>query len=390
MSLGAGQAILFAPNDLGMRSNESPIAQSDPSDSSSKAARIDSDTGRQIPAPIGQGYLHVQSRLRITRDGGHSILAVPDSGAIRLGHVPGRSQIIDVHENENMEHGISGTSSLAGSVAAEATDISPFQTKTMDRSGDSGFDVQAPPFVSSSSLPRPFPSQPDTTAPSRQIEISVLIDYLTRERDGLGVDKVSMDQVIEKLNRGFPTLSVDELRGVVHRVTQDGLVIVISKTLLEWVMLASPAENVPAGSIRPSAPLAQETSAPLPGQYYRHPNATSNTSCVHASSSTVPTTRVITCTGKQSHLLPLIKYIQAVHGDPNHDTSQGLSVNSIKTHFETFSPGLYESQSTKKLKAYKRVASEAIAAGLLVSTKGTPGTSKLSRVTLVPGAQYSL
>lgn len=40
-------------------------------------------------APIGQGYLHVQSRLRVTTDGGHSILAVNDpEHTTRFGRVP--------------------------------------------------------------------------------------------------------------------------------------------------------------------------------------------------------------------------------------------------------------------------------------------------------------
>ncbi|KIP08577.1 hypothetical protein PHLGIDRAFT_44166, partial [Phlebiopsis gigantea 11061_1 CR5-6] len=68
VSLGTGQAILFAPNGVGLRSG----SERAPSPDSSTAVE-DSDT--PSPAAIGQGYLHVQSRLRITRDGGHSILA---------------------------------------------------------------------------------------------------------------------------------------------------------------------------------------------------------------------------------------------------------------------------------------------------------------------------
>lgn len=37
--------------------------------------------------PLGQEYLVVHSRQRITRDGGHSFLAVQDEGHTRLGRV---------------------------------------------------------------------------------------------------------------------------------------------------------------------------------------------------------------------------------------------------------------------------------------------------------------
>jgi hypothetical protein len=60
MSLGTGEAILFSPNGLAAR-----IQKADYQTSS-----------RLVPTRIGQGYLIVRSRLRVTRDGGHSILAV--------------------------------------------------------------------------------------------------------------------------------------------------------------------------------------------------------------------------------------------------------------------------------------------------------------------------
>jgi hypothetical protein len=48
----------------------------------------DEDAGSLIPIPLGRGYLVVRSRLRVTRDGGHSLLAVQDSHhATRLGRV---------------------------------------------------------------------------------------------------------------------------------------------------------------------------------------------------------------------------------------------------------------------------------------------------------------
>ena len=42
---------------------------------------------------LGQGYLHVQSRMRLTRDGGHSILAVDGS----LGRVTTRLKRVSTH-----------------------------------------------------------------------------------------------------------------------------------------------------------------------------------------------------------------------------------------------------------------------------------------------------
>jgi hypothetical protein len=60
MSLGTGEAILFSPNGLAAR-----LQKAD-----------DQTNSRLVPTHIGQGYLIVRSRLRVTRDGGHSILAV--------------------------------------------------------------------------------------------------------------------------------------------------------------------------------------------------------------------------------------------------------------------------------------------------------------------------
>ncbi len=49
------------------------------------------DTGNGIVAPLGQGYLLVRSRFRVTRDGGHSILAVSDpDSTTRIRPVSGR------------------------------------------------------------------------------------------------------------------------------------------------------------------------------------------------------------------------------------------------------------------------------------------------------------
>lgn len=363
-----------------MRSDESPTAQFDQFDPSSEAARTDSGAGRQIPAAIGQGYLHVQSRLRVTRDGGHSILAVPDAGATRLGRVSGRSQVTDVHGS--MEHSIGRTSSLSGLVTAEATNTSPFHATVKKEAGGSDLDVHEPPYTPVSSLPAPFPIQTSTPTPLRPIEIAALIDYLTWGREQLGIVEVSMNYVIEELRRRFPTSSVEELRGIVLSAAQDGLVLVSSNELGEWVMLVPQARTAPAEDTRLSESRVQGTSAILPGRYNSDiPSAASD---FHASSHTTPVPRVITCTGEHSHFLPLVKFVLAAHMDPGQDTTRGIKISLVQKHFKQVSPGRYGT----KLKLYRRAVSEAIAAGLLADAKETG--QELSRVTLVPGAQYSL
>jgi hypothetical protein len=68
LSLSTGHAILFSPNGLCVKSSD------------------EKDESRV--STLGQGYLTVRSRLRVTRDGGHSLLAVQDAQhATRLGRV---------------------------------------------------------------------------------------------------------------------------------------------------------------------------------------------------------------------------------------------------------------------------------------------------------------
>ena len=64
---------MFAPNGLGVRGAvENSTSQWD----GDSGISVSDDMG--TVAPFGQGYLLVQSRQRVTRDGGHSILAVSD------------------------------------------------------------------------------------------------------------------------------------------------------------------------------------------------------------------------------------------------------------------------------------------------------------------------
>ncbi|THG98001.1 hypothetical protein EW026_g4117 [Hermanssonia centrifuga] len=72
VSLKTGEAVLFAPNGLGRRDDE----------------EADTSTSLASVAAIGEGHLIVRSRQRVTRDGGHSLLAVrnPET-TTRLGRV---------------------------------------------------------------------------------------------------------------------------------------------------------------------------------------------------------------------------------------------------------------------------------------------------------------
>ncbi|EIN14675.1 hypothetical protein PUNSTDRAFT_140908 [Punctularia strigosozonata HHB-11173 SS5] len=83
VSLRTGEALLFAPSGLSVR--EIPTGTMDGVDQAISVSRK--------TAPLGPGYLHVRSRLRITRDGGHSMLAVRDPVLnTRIGPVASRTE----------------------------------------------------------------------------------------------------------------------------------------------------------------------------------------------------------------------------------------------------------------------------------------------------------
>lgn len=63
---------MFAPSGLGVKAGASSHSTS----SSASSSHLRSGGG--FVAPFGQGYLLVRSRQRITLDGGHSLLAVPN------------------------------------------------------------------------------------------------------------------------------------------------------------------------------------------------------------------------------------------------------------------------------------------------------------------------
>lgn len=62
------------------------------SDEATAASEVDEVVTNRHVASIGAGYFHVHSRSRVTRDGGHSILAIPDpDSTTRIGRVHTRS-----------------------------------------------------------------------------------------------------------------------------------------------------------------------------------------------------------------------------------------------------------------------------------------------------------
>ena len=85
VALQTGQAIMFAPNALTVRNRPAAVSGWGP-ETEAGQPRTEGTV-----LPIGQGYFFVRSRYRVTRDGGHSLLAVDDPAATtRLGRVSGK------------------------------------------------------------------------------------------------------------------------------------------------------------------------------------------------------------------------------------------------------------------------------------------------------------
>jgi hypothetical protein len=74
--------VLFCPNGLAVKSTSTSGTGGESNDTQNAAKAT----------PLGQGYLIVRSRLRVTRDGGHSLLAVQDANHMtRLHRISGKS-----------------------------------------------------------------------------------------------------------------------------------------------------------------------------------------------------------------------------------------------------------------------------------------------------------
>ncbi|KIP04588.1 hypothetical protein PHLGIDRAFT_189642 [Phlebiopsis gigantea 11061_1 CR5-6] len=140
VSLRTGQAIIFAASGIGMRENH----DADPWHSGDSGMGAPEDSG--IVAPIGQGYLHVQSRLRVTTDGGHSILAVNDPGhTTRFGRVL-RSD--DTEQASTSHASPGGTSASAERTAGAAAPPCTQPIASVTQAAQAAIAASPPPSLS--------------------------------------------------------------------------------------------------------------------------------------------------------------------------------------------------------------------------------------------------
>lgn len=94
VGLQTGQAIIFAPSGLGVKTvNTFPGAWDN------VLSGDFHEKGNGVVTPFGQGYLLVRSRQRITLDGGHSFLAVPKENK----RVPAKSETVSVENGTDAE-----------------------------------------------------------------------------------------------------------------------------------------------------------------------------------------------------------------------------------------------------------------------------------------------
>lgn len=159
-------------------------------------------TNRHV-APIGPGYFHVHSRSRVTRDGGHSILAIPDpDSTTRIGRVHTRSdsRASESTVNVGSDEGHGSGSAPAKTPAATAPPSALFPpTPPMHRGSDSASTVQPPKRASQPAVPHagkhvePEAKMPNAkvgpTQPSRVVDMSAHGTFLPLLRFVLGVLK---------------------------------------------------------------------------------------------------------------------------------------------------------------------------------------------------------
>jgi hypothetical protein len=143
LSLGTGHAVLFAPNALCVKTSAGGGPDNDEPDKTTNAT----------PGLLGQGYLIVRSRQRVTLDGGHSLLAVQDGHHdTRLGRVsavvPPLASATEASSLPHVEHNVpiietSGPRSAQGNII-EVTTAATSHTSAMSPSLDmSGPEAQA-------------------------------------------------------------------------------------------------------------------------------------------------------------------------------------------------------------------------------------------------------
>jgi hypothetical protein len=158
---------MFAASGIGLR------------DADSNASTWDNDSGlgsseaAASVAPFGQGYLLVQSRLRVTRDGGHSILAVRDpKSTTRLDPVSGKSDTVPVPANGVREPAPSSGASTSGtsaptvaSVGAPAPPAPQARNSPKPEKGSGAANTGTVPFTWTPLKPIPIWSPPVVPTP---------------------------------------------------------------------------------------------------------------------------------------------------------------------------------------------------------------------------------
>lgn len=231
----------------------------------------ESDNVAEIPAAIGQGYLHVQSRLRITRDGGHSILAVSGESSTRLGRVSARAPVDSMRTN--VDEGNMGNRGRVASSSNHAVNhrYNPYVLRPRPP-------VSIPPSVTSHPIPVPatppsyvrsaFP--PTTTlpgaihapscvassasptnaipsVPSSDVAIAAIINFLDEKRDQTGFLQYSFHRLCAVLLKAFPALSdMVQRENIIWLAEQRGQVVVVPKQVGYWVMLRSSSQDDPS------------------------------------------------------------------------------------------------------------------------------------------------
>ncbi|EKM56169.1 uncharacterized protein PHACADRAFT_209653 [Phanerochaete carnosa HHB-10118-sp] len=184
VSLRTGQAIMFAPNGLGVRDGGAAAHSDGDSGASDDAATV---------APIGQGYFHVQSRLRVTRDGGHSILAVSDpESTTRLGRVPGGGK--GKERAEPVSFPDWGSANASASVPTDG-----------DRAGEAPAPAETP--AEAAAPPGLHRSMEATTLASDSSPSDALADPVTLTPESPAVQPPDVPQQSEQTEAPMPTVS---------------------------------------------------------------------------------------------------------------------------------------------------------------------------------------
>lgn len=239
VSLGTGQAILFAPNGLGLRF-----------DNGLNTDNYEDALNDQVPGAIGQGFLHVQSRLRITRDGGHSILAVPDpSGTTRLGRVsasagkpPSGTGVASGIGNQPGHGGPGGTPAPTGQAPTGASvpsgpkhqDFDQMSVSDTSTASSADFQTEVPASVYS-----PPASSSTNPGASTNAEFKPILAYLEWKRTEFQCGALSVKNVRKYFTNLKPNPYLGKkIEDVIHRAEQRGLLTITLKKGKEWVRLS--------------------------------------------------------------------------------------------------------------------------------------------------------